>query len=129
MTFEKRMFSIFTRRKVTDEKTGEATYENLVSAVEGYTFATQLPQSMETVEIGVYKRNAYNKTVKGMAAWVVTDLETGLIICEGDTRKKAVEKFLTVYASKYDRLRHDNYGKFYEIMVLDFNKLKGAWND
>ena len=128
MTFEKAMFPILGKQKVTDGKTGESTYEISVSTVEGYTFETQLPHSMEQVIIGVYKRAAHNKTVKGMAAWVVSDLETGYAICEGDTRKKVVEKFLTVYASKYDRLRHENPGNCYKKMVSDFNKLIGAWN-
>ena len=129
MTFEKAMFPILRKQKVTDGKTGESTYENSVSTVDGYTFETQLPHSMEQVTIGVYKRAAHNKTIKGMAAWAVSDLETGYMICEGDTRKKAVEKFLTVYAPKYDCLRHANHGKDYGKMVSDFNKLIGAWND
>lgn len=127
--FEKTMFPILKKRKVTDEKTGEVTHEDCVSVVEGYMFDAQLPQSMEHVIIGVYKRAVHNKTVKGMAAWAVSDLDTGYMICEGDTRKKAVERFLTVLAPKYDRLRHANDGKDYGKMVSDFNKLIGAWND
>ena len=127
MTFEKAMFPILRKRKVTDEKTGEVTYEDYVSTVEGYTFGVQLPQSMEHVAIGVYKRAAYNKTVKGMAAWVVSDLETGYMICEGDTRKKAVERFLMVLAPKYDRLRHANDGKDYGKMVEKFNSMVEGW--
>lgn len=129
MTFEKATFPILRKQKVTDEKTGEVTYESYVSTVEGYTFGVQLPQSMEHVTIGVYKRAAHNKTIRGMAAWAVSDLETGYMICEGDTRKAAVEKFLTVYAPKYDRLRHANNGKDYGKMVSDFNKIVGVWND
>lgn len=125
MTFEKAMFPILRKQKVTNEKTGKVTYNSYVSTVEGYTFEYQSP-SMETVTVGVYKRNACNRTVKGMAAWVVSCLDTGYYICEGDTRKEAVSKFLNTYMPKYERLRHSNYGRDFQEMVSDFNKLIGA---
>ena len=123
MTFEKARFFILTEQKITDEKTGDVTYEHAIKEVEGYLFQTQLPESMELVTIGVYKRAACNKTVKGMAAWVVTDLDTGYQICEGDTRKKAVETFLKWYATKYDRLRRSNDGRDYRKMVEKFDSM------
>ena len=119
MTFEKCKFFICAHKG----KVKQAV------EVSGYKFEVQLPTSSEFVYVGVYKRGSYNKTVKGMAAWVVTCLDTGYEICEGDTRKDAVSKFMTKVIHPYERLRgtpgSDN-RKDFEAMKHDFDVVCGV---
>lgn len=116
MTFEKCSFLVQTRR------------EGKPNAVEvsGYKFACQLPDSMDWVFVGVYRRGSYNKMIKGMAAWVVTCLDTGLEICEADTRKEAVKEFMTHAIYPYERLRKSNKGKDFDAMKHGFDVVCGV---
>lgn len=116
MTFEKCNFLVQTRHK------------GKVKAIEvtGYKFACQLPDSMDWVFVGVYKRGSYNKMIRGMAAWVVTCLDTGLEICEADTRKEAVKKFMTRVIYPYERLRKSCNGKNFESLKHDFDVICGV---
>ena len=119
MTFEKCVFPICTH-------TGK---KKQAEEVFGYKFAVQLPTPSEFVYVGVYKRGSYNKMIKGMAAWVVTCLDTGYEICEGDTRKDAVSKFMTKVIHPYERFRGtpgSGNRKDFEAMKHDFDVLCGV---
>lgn len=103
--------------------------------VDGYIFQACFSTG-QLVDMGVYKneaRDALHKTT-----WVVTDVNTGLAICYGSTRKDAVEKFQKVYCSKFERIVmsdehyssapscHENY---YEHMTRELDEMKGAQHD
>ena len=117
MTFEKCSFAVQTRQGGGKPRAVEVT---------GYKFACQLPDSMDWVFVGVYKRGTHNNMIKGMAAWVVSCLDTGLEICVADSRKEAVKKFMTRTIYSYERLRKSNNGKDFALLKHDFDVLCGV---
>lgn len=68
---------------------------------DGYKFDACF-SSGQLFEMGVYKNS------KGQ--WVISDLNTGLLVNYGKTRVDAVKKFQDVYLSKFERIvSTDNY--------------------
>ena len=73
--------------------------ENQVDYRNGYIFDACLSNG-ELFEMGVYKNSN--------GRWLVSDLNTGILVCVGKTRVDAVKKFQDVYLSKFERLVYDN---------------------
>ena len=75
--------------------------ENGYDRRDGYKFDACFSNG-ELFEMGVYKNS------KGQ--WIVSDLNTGLLVNYGKTRVDAVKKFQDVYLSKVERIvSTDNY--------------------
>lgn len=74
-------------------KENQADYRN------GYTFDACFSNG-ELFEMGVYKNS------KGQ--WIISDLNTGLMVTYGKTRVDAVKKFQDVYLSKLERIVYSN---------------------
>lgn len=96
---------------------------NLLYYKDGYIFDACFSNG-ELFEMGVYKN------AKGQ--WVVSDLNTGLLVNYGKTRVDAVKKFQDVYLSKLERMVHSNehysnsplcYENFYELQTKEFQVL------
>jgi len=72
--------------------------------VSGYTFEAMF-STADVHMLGVHHEKG---TARKHAHWVVTDLNTGLLVNEGATRKEAVELFMSVNLSKLERLVYSN---------------------
>lgn len=107
MTFEKRKFAIRT--------------SNGLQWRDGYAFEACFSNGW-LHEMAVYKESKDN--------WIVGDIETGLAVCDGRTRKDAVKKFQDVYCSKLERMVYDNNSHYgmntYEKMCADFAEMLEA---
>lgn len=72
--------------------------------------------------MAVYKEKARDALHKDN--WIVSDINTGLAVCDGRTRKDAVKKFQDVHCSKLERMVYDNNSyhgmNIYEKMRADF---------
>lgn len=69
--------------------------ENKADFRNGYKFDACFSNG-QLFEMGVYKNS------KGQ--WIVSDLNTGLLVNYGKTRVDAVKKFQDVYLSKFERI-------------------------
>lgn len=101
--------------------------------VDGYIFQACFSTG-QLIDVGVYKNEARDELHK--TNWVVTDVNTGLAICDGSTRKDAVKKFQKVYCSKLERLVMSNerrrpfcHENYYEYLTRKLGEMKGAQND
>lgn len=102
-------------------KENQADYRN------GYTFDACFSNG-ELFEMGVYKISEG----RNRGQWIVTDLNTGLLVNYGKTRVDAVKKFQDVFLSKFERAVysdehyscvpscHENY---YEHMTAEFQAM------
>ena len=96
---------------------------------DGYIFEAAF--STGTVhEMGVHKNEA--KDALHRTNWIITDIQTGLGVCEGRTRRDAVEKFQKVCCSKLERMVMNNehwsgvpgcYENFYEKFAREFSEI------
>ena len=79
-------------------------------------------------EMAVYKEKARYALHKDN--WIVSDIDTGLAVCDGRTRRDAVKKFHDVYFSKLERMVYDNNSyrgmNTYEKMRADFAEMLEA---
>ena len=100
--------------------------ENMADFRDGYTFEACFSNG-DLFKMGVY-RNA-----KGQ--WIVSDLNTGMMVCPGKTRVDAVKKFQDSYLSKLERLVFSNdhwstspscHENFYEHATKEFQALLKA---
>lgn len=73
--------------------------ENQVDYRNGYTFEVCFSTGV-LFEMGVYKNSK--------SQWIVSDLNTGLLVNYGKTRVDAVKKFQDVYLSKLERTVYSN---------------------
>lgn len=73
--------------------------ENQADYRDGYTFDTCFSNG-ELFEMGVYKNSKKQ--------WIISDLNTGLMVTYGKTRVDAVKKFQDVYLSKLERMVYSN---------------------
>lgn len=78
--------------------------------------------------MAVYKEKARDALHKDN--WIVSDINTGLAVCDGRTRKEAVRKFQEVYCSKLERMVYDDNSiigmNTYEKMCSDFAEMLEA---
>lgn len=76
-------------------------------------------------EMSVYKEKARDALHKDN--WIVSDIDTGLAVCDGRTRKDAVRKFQDVYCSKLERMVYEDHSidgmNTYEKMCADFGEM------
>lgn len=72
---------------------------------DGYTFEACFSTGL-IHEMAVYKEKTRDALHKDN--WIVGDIDTGLAVCDGRTRKDAVKKFQDVYCSKLERMVYDN---------------------
>lgn len=96
---------------------------------DGYIFEAAF--STGTIhEMGVHKNEA--KDALHRTNWIITDIQTGLAVCEGRTRRDAVEKFQKVYCSKLERMVMSDehwssipgcYENNYEKMAREFSEM------
>ena len=91
MTFTKCKFAIHTR--------------NGLQWRDGYTFEACFSTG-HIHKMAVYKEKARDALHKDN--WIVGDIDTGLAVCDGRTRRDAVRKFQDVYCSKLERMVYDN---------------------
>lgn len=96
---------------------------NKVEYRDGYTFDACFSDGT-LFEVGVFKN--------GKKQWNVTELNTGLAICYGDTRVDAVKKFQDYYLSKLERyvMSNEHYSSspschenFYEHQTAEFQAM------
>lgn len=110
MTFEKRNFAIRTRDGLQwrDGYIFEACFSN------GWLH-----------EMAVYKEKARDALHRDN--WIVSDINTGLAVCDWRTRKDAVKKFQDVHCSKLERMVYDDNSHHgmntYEKMCADFAEM------
>ena len=71
----------------------------------GYTFVACFSTG-HLHKMAVYKEKARDALHKDN--WIVGDIDTGLAVCDGRTRRDAVRKFQDVYCSKIERMVYDN---------------------
>ena len=97
--------------------------ENQPDYRDGYKFDACLSNG-ELLEMGVYKNS------KGQ--WIISDLNTGLMVNYGKTRIDAVKKFQDVYLSKLERIIYSNvhyssfpscHENFYEHWTAEFQAM------
>ena len=90
---------------------------------DGYKFDACFSNG-ELFEMGVYRN--------GKKAWIVSDLNTGLMICASVTRVDAVKRFQDVYLSKFERIVMSNehyssvpscHENFYEHQTAEFQAM------
>lgn len=93
---------------------------------DGYKFDACFSDG-QLFEMGVYKNS------KGQ--WIVSDLNTGLLVNYGETRVDAVKKFQDVYLSKLERMVYSNehyssvpscHKNFYEHKTEEFQAMLKA---
>ena len=91
---------------------------------DGYTFEACFSTGL-IHEMCVYKEKARDALHRDN--WIVGDIDTGLAVNDGRTRKDAVRKFQYVYCSKLERMVYDNNShngmNTYEKMCADFAKM------
>lgn len=80
-------------------------------------------------EMAVYKEKARDALHKDN--WIVSDINTGLAVCDGRTRRDAVRKFQDVYCSKLERMVYDDHSSIggmntYEKMCAVFAEMLEA---
>lgn len=79
-------------------------------------------------KMAVYKEKARDALHKDN--WIVGDIDTGLAVCAGSTRRGAVRKFQEMYCSKLERMVYENSSfdgmNTYEKMCADFSKILEA---
>lgn len=94
---------------------------------DGYTFEACFSTGL-IHEMCVYKEKARDALHRDN--WIVGDIDTGLAVCDGRTRKDAVKKFQDVYCSKLERMVYDNHSidgmNTYEKMCADFAEMLEA---
>lgn len=73
--------------------------KNGFAYLDGYKFDACFSNG-ELFEMGVYKGR------KGQ--WIISDLNTGLLVTSGKTRVDAVKRFQDIYLSKLERLVYSN---------------------
>lgn len=97
--------------------------ENRADYRNGYKFDACFSNG-ELFEMGVYKN------FKGQ--WIISDLNTGLMVNYGKTRVDAVKKFQETYLSKFERLVFENthyssssscHENFYEHQTAEFQAI------
>lgn len=90
---------------------------------DGYTFDACFSNG-ELFEMGVYKNSKKQ--------WIISDLNTGLMVTYGKTRVDAVKKFQDVYLSKFERVVFTNehysnspscHENFYEHQTAEFQAM------
>ena len=106
-----------TRIPIRLHKENQADYRN------GYTFEACFSNG-ELFEMGVYKN------AKGQ--WIISDINTGLMVTYGKTRVDAVKKFQDVYLSKLERMVMSNehyssslscHENYYEHATAEFQSM------
>lgn len=94
---------------------------------DGYTFEACFSTGL-IHEMAVYKEKARDALHKDN--WIVGDIDTGLAVCDGRTRKDAVRKFQDVYCSKLERMVYEDKSiggmNTYEKMCADFAEMLEA---
>lgn len=99
-----------------------------IQEVEGYTFEAVFSTGQIHL-MGVHKnvaKDALHKT-----NWMITDISTGLGVCEGNTRRDAVKKFQDVYCSKLERMVYDNshWSSCHDCRENIYEKLQREFSD
>ena len=90
---------------------------------DGYKFDVGFSNG-ELFEMGVYKNS------KGQ--WIISDINTGLMVTSGKTRVDAVKRFQDIYLSKLERMVYSNeryscspscHENFYEHRTAEFQTM------
>ena len=126
MKFEKATFPICKSVSYTDEKTGKRERDVIAVMAEGYKF-DYCNSDAEIVKLGIY--HAAKSDAIASDLWYVVDLDCGMAVAMGKTRKAAYDSFVNGRASKWERFIASDSSKmkYLELRAMFANAIERSF--